>query len=504
MLNQIKQLGKDSLIYGLGDGLKRTIGFLLLPIYTRFLTPADYGQLELLMVMSTMMLIITSQGLSTAFFRFYGFSDSNNRRSELINTSFYYLLFSALISCVLFIVFAKQFALLLSEESTAFALFVKIIALTAFFQITSIVPFQIYRVKLQTIKFVLVSIIGFLIQVILNIFFVASLKMGVKGVLVGNAISAAFVFVINLFLTRNSLTFKFSMQVLKDMLKFGAPLIFVGIFNWFLQVSDRILLQKLATTDQVGLYSLGFRFASILTIVAIAPFSMAWGAYCFQIATTEKAKETFKTIATYWYFALSFLGLGVLLFSPPLIKLMAAKPFWSACRVVLPLVFMTVVSGMYTIFDLGINIAKKTHYMTFIVGFGAAINIVLNILLIPKYGMMGAAFASFFSFLVIMLITYYVSQKLYFIPFEKLRFYKIGGVFIAISLVSTFVHLPKFLYDLLFRSALFSAFPLGIYLLQFFNSSEKKAMRSIYKNLREQRGLRSKFQYSFSLMQIHK
>lgn len=504
MINQIKQLGKDSFIYGMGDGLKRAIGFLLLPVYTRFLSPGDYGQLELLMVMSTMILIVTSQGMSTAFFRFYGFSDNDTRRSELINTSFYYLLFSALISCALFFVFANQFAILLSEQDTTFTLFVKIIALTAFFQISSIVPFQIYRAKLQTIKYVTVSIVGFLVQVTLNIFFVASLKMGVKGVLLGNATSASFVFMLNLFLTRNTLTFNFSFSALKDMLKFGMPLIFVGIFNWILQVSDRILLQKLATTDQVGLYSLGFRFAGILTILAIAPFSMAWGAYCFQIATTDKAKETFKVIATYWFFALSFLGLGVLLFSPPVIKLMAAEPFWTASQVVLPLVFMTVVSGMYTIFDLGINIAKKTHYMTFIVGLGAALNVILNILLIPKYGMMGAAFASFFSFLLIMLITYNLSQKLYFIPFEKIRFYKISFVFVFISFVSYLVNLSNVYYDFLVRIALFLAFPLGIYFIGFFNSSEKDAIKFVRKNLSEKRGWRSKFQYGFSLMQTPK
>ena len=502
MINQIKQLGKDSLIYGMGDGLKRAIGFLLLPVYTRFLSPSDYGQLELLMVMSMMILIVSSQGMSTAFFRFYGFSDNDRRRSELINTSFYYLLFSALISCALFFVFANRFAVLLSEKNIAFTFLVKIVALTAFFQISSIVPFQIYRAKLQTVKFVIVSIIGFLIQVSLNIFFVVSLKLGVKGVLLGNAISAAFVFIINLFLTRDTLTLNFSFPALRDMLKFGAPLIFVGIFNWILQVSDRILLQKLATTDQVGLYSLGFRFASILTIIAIAPFSMAWGAYCFQIATKDKAKETFKVIATYWFFALSFLGLGVLLFSPPIIKLMAAEPFWTASRVVLPLVFMTVVSGMYTIFDLGINIAKKTHYMTFIVGIGAALNIILNILFIPRYGMMGAAFASFFSFLVIMLITYYFSQRLYFIPFEKNRFYKISFVFVFISLVSYFVALPNFYYDFIFRIVLFIAFPIGIYLVGFFNTTEKAAMKSFKMNLREQRGLRRKFRYGFSLLQM--
>ncbi|MBN2009924.1 polysaccharide biosynthesis C-terminal domain-containing protein, partial [candidate division KSB1 bacterium] len=402
--------------------------------------------------------------------------------------------------CGLFYLFSDRCAQLIYHDSNEFSLYLKIISFTCFFQITSLIPFQIYRAKLQSVKFIVVSIIGFVIQIILNIYLVVGLKLGVKGVLIGNAVSTLAIFLVNIALTKEVLFLNISLVQLKDLVKFGMPLILVAIANWILQISDRILLEKLASTEELGLYSLGFRFASILLVVVIGPFSTAWGAYCFQIAKKENAKEVFSKVATYWLLILSFFGIGLLVFSPLVIKIMAAQPFWRAQKVLLPLIFMGVVSGMYTILDLGVNIAKKTKYMAYIVGVGAFVNVALNYLLIPGYGMLGAAFASFFTFVLIMAITYHVSQRLYFIPFEKMKLFKISFVFIVISSFSYFIEFANSFFDISFRLFLIIAFIASIYLVKVFDKRELAFIKSVLINFKQTHGLINKIQYGFNLV----
>lgn len=508
MKSHIKRLGKDSVIYGLGDTLKRIVVFLLLPVYTRYLTPTDYGRLELLMVTLNILFIVGSQGIGTAFSRFYGASraelqKSELQRSELIRTSQYYLIFSSMVICSLLHVFSEPFSKLLFDQSNPLLTsFIKIIAFTSLFQIISVIPFMLYRVRLQPIKYITVSLIGFLLQAVLNVYFVVVLKIGVKGVLIGNAISALIVVIINLVSTKNVLFHTFSFSKLKHLLKFGLPLIPVGIFSWIMHFSDKFLLQKFATTHELGLYSIGSRFSNIVTLLIIGPFMMSWGAYCFQIATTDHAKQTFKIITTYFLFILCSLSMCLIVLTPPVIKLMTGKQFWDAYIVVLPLVSANIAYGMFYIFSLGVNVAKKTHYFLYIMSFGATLNIVLNVIFIPKFGMLGAGFVSFISNLVIMFATYSVSQRLYYIPFEKIRFLKICSIFIIISGCSWVFQMSNMLFDVLFRILLIGAFFLSLYLVKFLKENERNYIKRAYNNLLQQKGIYNKIKFGYGLMRV--
>ena len=437
--------------------------------------------------------------MGTAFFRFYGFTQTDFQKSELIGTAHYYLIISSFIVCGFLYAFSKPFSNLLFETKLN-ASYIKIIVFTGLFQIISLIPFRLYRAKLQPLKYVTVSLIGLLIQVAFNIYFIIVVKLGVKGVLIGNAISAISVGIINVIVNKDVLILKFSSSKLKDLLNFGFPLIFVSIFFWILQFSDRFLLQKLTSTSEVGLYSLGNRFATILHFLVITPFSIAWGGYCYKIANKENAREIFKQITTYLLFGLCSIGLGLVIFTPLVIKFMASELFLPANKVVLPLVCANITYGMFSIFDLGVNIAKKTHYFVYIMCFGAILNIALNMFIIPKYGMMGASFVSLISYLVIMFITYYISQKLYYIPFEKDRFLKLCFVFLIIAGCSWICQTSNIIFDIIFRIILMTSFFVGLYLLKFFQKKEIDIIKRLYSRLKERKGIFDKIKFGFELI----
>ncbi|MCF6157339.1 MAG: hypothetical protein E3K32_01930 [wastewater metagenome] len=503
MKQHIKRLGKDSVIYGLGDALKRLVTFLLLPVYTRYLTPTDYGRLEILMITSSILFTIGSQGMNSAFARSYAFSKSESQRSLLIRTSHYYLIFSACIIFGLLHLFSKPLStVLFNQDNSSLSTLVRILAFTSLFQIVSIIPFSLYRVKSQPLKYIRVSLIGFFLQAILNVIFVAVLKIGVKGVLLGNAASAFVVVILNIFSIRNITFFTFSFPKLKDLLMFGLPLIPAGIFSWLMHFSDKYLLQRFTSAHEVGLYSVGSRFSNILSLLIIVPFMMSWSAYAFQIAASDHAKQTFKTVATYLLFILCSLGLCLIVFTPVVIKLMANDQFWDAHKVVLPLVYAGIVYGMLCIFNLGIHIAKKTHYFLYVMCFGAFFNIMFNILFIPKYGMIGAGFISFATNLVITFITYQISQKLYYVPYEKGRFLKIALVFIIASGSSRVFEMPNMYLDILFRTVLMISFFLSLYLAKFFDKREIDLIKRTCYGLIQQKGIYNKIKFGYERIRI--
>jgi len=499
--SQIKQLGRHSLIFGFGDSLKGMIGFMLLPVYTRFLTPADYGQLELLRTTISVLLVIAAQGIGSAFFRSYVFIEKelNASANDLISTSYLYILLSAFAVSASLYLFSGEYNAFIFGSGTS-EILVKITAVSLCFEIIMLVPYQVFRAKMESVKFITLSLVHFFLQLALNIYFVTVLRMGVKGILMGNAISSSVMVVATFLMIKKHLVLKISGGVLKDLLAFGFPLIFSSLFYWMLQMSDRFLLQKFSSTHELGLYSLGTRFASVLPMLIVFPFQKVWGAMSFQVAARDDARETFRIITTYFYLLLCFTGAGLIIWSPPVIKIIAGREFWDTHKVIFPLVCANVGSGMLLISGFGIYMLKKTKYISLFVGLSAAANIALNLTLIPVYGMMGAAYVSFASNLLLNFLCYRLSQKVYFIPFDMPRLLKISLIFLAVSVSSTLLHPSNVMADVLYRLFLTALFFGGLIISGFFEYTEIRSMKNAYGRLLEQPGFSNKFKYAYELI----
>jgi O-antigen/teichoic acid export membrane protein len=502
MKSQIKQVGKHSFIFGFGDAMRGMIGFLLIPIYTRYLTPADYGQLELLSITLSILSILACQGINNAFFRTYAFIDKEMKASirDLVSTSYIYMMLSALFVSTLLYIFSEKYSIFLFGKNNSPELLVKIIAFTIFFQIVMIVPYTLLRAKMESIKYISISLTQFLFMVFLNIFFVTVLKTGLKGILLGNAVSSFLMAVITFLLIKRHLIFKISKRILRDLLSFGVPLVMAGMSLWVLQVSDRFLLQKLSSTHELGLFALGSRFAGILLLLIVTPFQKVWASFSFQIAAKEQAKETFKTITTYFFLILCFVGILIIVWTPLLIKFVAGEDFRDAYKVVSPLVYANIGGGMFLISVFGMYLLKKTKYISYIVGIGAVVNIILNSAVIPRYGMMGAAFASFVSYMLINFLSYRLSQRFYYIPFDKLRLAKICFIFVIVSLFSSIFQFSNSITDIIYRFILIALFFAGFFVVKFFEDREIIYIKQIYNRLRKNKGISNKLKYAFEFI----
>ncbi len=500
MLKEIKELGRQTIIYGLGDGLRRLIGFLLLPLYTTRLSPADYGELDLSLVILTLSGTFAVQGLKNAFFRHYTVSDDPDERAALLNSTFIYMIASsALLYGTVYLLAGPLAALTFSQSPERAATFVRLVAAVGFFETASIVPLESFRANMQPVPYVAILVAGFLVQTSANIYFVAVLGWGVRGVLLGYLLGALVVATSATFMARRRLRPIVAVGHLRELLAFGLPLIPVGLGWWLLDVSNRLLLERLASSHDLGLYSLGYKMAHILTFVVITPFSTAWGAYMYRTLRSPRANETYVWVGTHYMLLLSLVGIGLVAFTRPVLRLMSDPAFWGAHRVVLPLVAASIAHGMMSILSMGINITKRTQHFSYIIGLGGVLSVGLNLLLIPPFGMMGAGVSLFIAYFVTMIASWRVAERFHPIPFEIGRMTRIGLVFGVVGGVLSVVQIDHAAGDLAFRVLMVVLFLAGLLAAGALEERDVLALRRLYGGLRREKGLRAKMRFGADL-----
>jgi O-antigen/teichoic acid export membrane protein len=424
--------------------------------------------------------------MHTSFFRGYSFDykDNEEEKKEVVSTSYLYLLSSAFIFLGIATLFSRQINNLLFQ-SKDYTLLVRLTFITGFFNVLSTIPFQLFRAKLQSVKFSLVSILRFLLNVSFNIYFILKLKMGLSGVVYGNLFTAILISILTFFLIYKNLSLKFSFSKLKSMLSYGFPLVPGGLSIWVLSVANRYFLERLSTTTELGLYSLGSRFSGILELLIIQPFLTTWPSIYFPLAKEENAPPTFSRLTTYFLLIGSFCSLGIIAISNPVLKIMAGQKFWGAYKVIPLLVFSVLLYGLFSLLNIGIFIQKKTKYNPLIIGIAAIFNLLLNYFLIPPYGMLGAAYATFFSYLLMDLLAYIINVRVYPVPYEWIRILKIVSVTVLFLFILNQIQVNSWQRELLYKVLILLFFPLVLWGTGFFTSSELKRAKDFILELLE-------------------
>ena len=402
----------------------------------------------------------------------------------MVSTSYLYLLSSAFIFLGIATLFSRQINNLLFQ-SKDYTLLVRLTFITGFFNVLSTIPFQLFRAKLQSVKFSLVSILRFLLNVSFNIYFILKLKMGLSGVVYGNLFTAILISILTFFLIYKNLSLKFSFSKLKSMLSYGFPLVPGGLSIWVLSVANRYFLERLSTTTELGLYSLGSRFSGILELLIIQPFLTTWPSIYFPLAKEENAPPTFSRLTTYFLLIGSFCSLGIIAISNPVLKIMAGQKFWGAYKVIPLLVFSVLLYGLFSLLNIGIFIQKKTKYNPLIIGIAAIFNLLLNYFLIPPYGMLGAAYATFFSYLLMDLLAYIINVRVYPVPYEWIRILKIVSVTVLFLFILNQIQVNSWQRELLYKVLILLFFPLVLWGTGFFTSSELKRAKDFILELLE-------------------
>ncbi|MCK4321000.1 oligosaccharide flippase family protein [candidate division WOR-3 bacterium] len=466
-----KRIIKGSGVYGIGKILPKVIRFLLIPIYTRFLTTSDYGIVSVVGVIVGIMEIILPLGLPASVTRYYfDYSkESKEFRDFLGSVLIFFLLFGFSVVAILTFFGKPVFENLFSN--IPFSPYIILGLWTALFVSIKTILLNIYRAKENALKYVSFRVASFLLTTGLIIYFVVIAKEGALGKIKGSFYASLIFFIIFLVLTFNRSNVTLSKPKLSGALKFGLPLVPHALSALILSSADRILLSRIKTLSEVGLYSIGYQIGHVFSII-MSSIDYAWIPIYYNIAKNEvehKAKRIFSRMATIYITFGSVLATGVILFSREIIYFMAAERFHPSHPVVPVVAAGYLIHLTYLMSVRALYLKKKTYMMAPITGFAAIINIGLNILWIPEFGMMGAAYATLVSFLIQCILIHIFAQRIYRIPYEYRNLSMIiafvGGIFfinysldfkdILVSLIVKFLIFLSFIV-LLFLSRIIS------------------------------------------------
>ncbi len=466
---QLRRLGRHSAIYGIGGLVSRVIAVLLLPIYTRYLTPDDYGKIETLLALTTVMGLLLRAGITSAFFRFYFDVDDDAGRLRVLRTSFWFTMGGGTLGLLLLLVLADPVStLLFGSDASANLVRASGVALWAtvnYEQLTAL-----FRVEERSVAFVSASLANVFLTIGLTLLLVIALEQGPLGVIVGNFSGTLIVYLALLGYRREQLGLQFDRGLLREMNRFGLPLVPTALFLWMTNFSDRFFLVWLDSVAEAGLYSVGVRIASAMVLLLTA-FRMAWPAFAYSIRDEGEARRTYAFVLTYLTVLTAWVALALTLLSPWLVDLLAADRFAESSRVVGPLAFSTVAYAAYVVIAIGVGRARRTQFNWVVTGVAALVNVALNLLLIPTYGMMGAAIATVAAYSTMAVAMAWWSQRIYPVPYQWRRVATATVGAVALAAVGKWIDV-----GLAVAIVLIALYPPVLLALGFANTEERRRL----------------------------
>ncbi len=469
---QLKRLGKHSVIYGLGGLVSRILAVLLLPLYTHYLSTSDYGQIETLVALVTVLTIILRFGISSAFFRFYFDAEDDNGRRLVLRTSFWFTMAMATFGLVAVVALATPISQWLFGEPGA-ANLVRASAVALWAQMNYEQLASLFRVEERSVGFVIASLTNVALTVGATVLLVVVLDKGPLGVIVGNLTGTLLVYLALLGYRREQLGLQVDRGLLRRMNHFGMPLVPSALLLWVTNFSDRFFLVKLTDTAEVGLYSVGVRIASAMVLLLTA-FRMAWPAFAYSIKNDEEARRTYAWVLTYLVVLSSWIAAALTLVSPWLVTWLTAPEFASASRVVGPLAFAAVSFGGFIVLSIGIGRARRTQFTWVVTGVAAVVNVTLNLTLIPSYGMMGAAIATVAAYTVMFAGMAWWAQRIFPCPYQWRRVLTAAAAGVVLASVGKLIGA-----GLVLSIGLVLLYPLVLLPLGFYLPVERKRLRAL-------------------------
>lgn len=403
-MNQYKSLIKNSFLFAIGSIGSKAISFFMLPLYTRMLTTSDYGQLDILQTTISLLIPLVTLQVVEAVFRFSVDMRDKDSASKVLTNGIFLCLIGMLITLLLFPIFNN-----FEPFATYTTMFYLIMFLTIFHGIIK----QFVR-GLEKIKtFVAADLIYTGSFVTFNIVFLVNLRMGLRGYFL-SMVLAHLVAIIVLIIFANVFKYlnlkSFNKKLLKTMLIYSIPLIPNGLMWWVMNVSDRYILTYFLGFDATGIYSVSYKFPSLITLMN-SIFFMAWQLSAMQEYGKDGYDNFYKNIFGVLSSFLLLITAAVLLILKPLMSVFVADAFYESWKYVPLLLVGTVFQAFSSFFGTNYTASKKTKGAFTTSVYGAIVNVGINLLLIPIWGIQAAAFSTMLAYLTMWLLRIFDTKK---------------------------------------------------------------------------------------------
>jgi O-antigen/teichoic acid export membrane protein len=425
----LNKIGKDASLYLTASITSFGISFLALPIYTRLLSPKEFGAVILFMMIGKMIFGFMDLSLHAANYKFFFDQKkgdiTNNYRSLYSSNFFFLLIFFLVVIGIVYFLKSSFFINLDIEYLTKQNL---ILAITyGFFDYIILYKTTQLTAEKRAKFFSFIVIFNSLLNLGLSIFLINSLPDALDGRIYGIIVSQSITILILLYFLKNLFITKLSINKLVKSIKFSSPYypqMLLGLSQSYL---DKTLLSQLKGASSVGYYSLGVNFTIVLKTI-MDSVEKAWAPIFFEKAheNTNKSKNLIVDSFNFLAFSYMFIGLFIIYFSEEAIKVLTTREYYSAIEIVPIYMFFYFFAIYGYLSNAQLTITEKLKYILPGSILSAIVNILLNIMLIPKFGTLGAALASCFSALISQSLLFYYGNKFFRLP---LKFNKILGIY---------------------------------------------------------------------------
>ncbi len=480
MFSSLKRLTKHSAVYGIGHFITRVVNFLLLPLYTNTFSANEYGAAAVVFSFIALMTVVYPYGIDEAFMRYFILSDKEKERRQIFSTAFWSLVVVSCILSILIYGYARVLSVMLLSSVVYSHLF-RLSSLILLFDTLAFLPVLYLRAEEKSVRYIVLKFINVFVNVALNIFYIVYQKQGVEGIFLANVWASAVTFLLLTPILFKQVSLIFDWGRYRELLRFGLPYLPAAVALVTLELMDRFVLEKLAGLEATGIYHAGYKLGTLMALF-VAAFRFAWHPFFLTTSKQENAKEIFSKVFTYFTALGVAIFLVVSLFIDQIVRFrifgfsIFGPEYWQG-TVIVPIILLSyLLYGMYVNFIVGIYLREKTQYIPLVTWAGAGVNIIANILLIPKFGMIGSAYATLLGYVAMAGSLYFMAQKLYPIRYEFGRLLKLAAVAAAVFYFSYDFYGTG---EMVVKVALLLGFPLVLFLTGFFEPREIVKLRGL-------------------------
>ena len=478
MLDRLKSTVRDTFIYSLSNIAPKLVGVILLPLFTARLVINDFGNYDLIdnTIQILVEIVILGQASSLIFL--------NNSREykESKGTALFTLTLFILTFCTLLVLFTELFVSNFSayfEHSQFKPEFIRLSSYIVLLRVMNNLFLAKVRADEEAVYYSALNICKILLMTILSIYLVAYLNKGIYGILLAMAVPELVSTAALLLKIVPKMKFRFSHGILSTAFNFGFPLLFSSLGFMLLNQSDRFIIKLLLGSKYVAIYGLGYRVSGVLNMFLVLPFSLGLLPIAYKYYGMPGDKRFFSKLMTYSTFVFIWGFVFLSLFSKEIVGIFGRQDDFQSAYIVIPVVLLSYVfSGMRMTASLGMMLTKNTKHIAWITIAASSLNIILNFIFIPVYGIMAAAFNTLIAFVIFYAVTQKLSNRYLKIEYEN---YKIFIMVLTGSVLSLPIYFFPAMNVILAGSVkllLVILYPVFLYFFNFYEKAELEILLS--------------------------
>lgn len=479
MLRELRGLAKETAIYGLSTVLGRMLSFLLTPLFTHLLIPAESGVVQTVYACVGFLAVVYAMGLDVAYLRL-GRRDGKPDDGAFTGALGAVVLVALTVSLLLHF-FAAQAAAAIGIP-VEFAAIVRYAAWILAIDAATLIPYTELRGAHHALTYAGIKLVNIAMTLILSWVFVRSMHLGVRGVFLANLVSSAACLAMLAPVIYMRLAAP-DEEKLRGMLAFGLPLAFAGIGSMVVQVADRPIMTRLvggaAGLSMAGIYGSCYKLG-IFMMLLVNMFDQAWKPFVLERAEREGVDRLIARVLTYFAVLSCWAFLGIAFFVDFFVKsplfhgrALFGPAYWSGLPIVPIVTLGYLFNGLYYVMLAPLMIDKRMKSVGVATWIGAAINIAVNVVAIPRWGMVAAAWATCVAYAAMVAAVWWLGRLTRETPYEWKRL-------AILAAWTALLWAPASRVGLFPRIILALAYPIGLRLSGFLHDEEVAELKAMF------------------------